>query len=314
MSSLALMFRSLARQVENGRRVALCAVVSSHGSTPQEAGAAMLLHEDMTTEGTLGGGCVEAEVCKQAFEHLQRDHSALLSFQLDHDYGWDDGLICGGTMSVAVATIKNAAEAGPFVDAAAALEEGRAAEVPLEVEHQGGRQQYRLKIEALAKLIIAGAGHVGAEVARMAVALDYQVTVVDDRPEYTNCERLPPPIRPIVGDIAETLRGQQLDGRTFVVIVTRGHKHDEQALHAVIDRGAAYIGMIGSRRKVKMILDDLVALGVDHERLTQVHAPIGLPIGAVTVPEIAVSIVAQLIEFRRRRPPTRVEGPIIIGA
>ena len=274
----------------------------------------MLLREDMSTQGTLGGGCVEAEVRRRAFEMLRQGRTGVLSFDLDHDYGWDDGLICGGTMRVSVTLIRDMAEARPFVEAAEALERPGPATVALSVEHEGRRQEYRLLIEAPARLIIAGAGHVGAEVARLAVGLDFDVTVIDDRADLANDRRLPPPIRPVVGDIAAALGEQTLDDGTFVVIVTRGHKHDEAALRMALYRPTRYLGMIGSRRKVKLIFDDLALLGVSRERLDRVHAPIGLPIGSVTVPEIAVSIVAQLVEVRRRDKPTRVEGPFPVGA
>ncbi len=313
MNPFAALFRSVSRCVERRRRVVVCTVVGSHGSTPQSAGATMLLHEDLATEGTLGGGCVEAEVRKQAFTLLQRDQSGLLTFQLDHDYGWDDGLICGGTMRVAVMPIGSEAEVAPFLAAAEALECRVAATVPLRVRHEGRMVEYRLNIEAPARLVIAGAGHVGASLAKMAVGLDFEVTVIDDRAEFAGAERLPPPIVPVVGDIEQTLRRQPIDVGTYVVIVTRGHHHDEQALHAVVESDAGYIGMIGSRRKVKLIFDDLAALGVNREKLSRVHAPIGLSIGAVTVPEIAVSILAELIEVRRRDKPTRVEGPLAVG-
>lgn len=313
MNPFVALFRSLARQVEQRRKVALCTVVGSYGSTPQAPGAAMLIHENMSTEGTLGGGCVEAEVRKKAYELLLRDQSALLTFKLDHDYGWDDGLICGGTMRVAVTPIRTAAEAAPFLDAADQLQQGLAACLPLRIESEGRVDEYRLHIEPPARLLIAGAGHVGCELAKLAVALDFEVTVIDDRADLFRPDRIPAPIRTVVGDIEKTLREQVIDENTYVVIVTRGHNHDEQALHAVIDQPARYIGMIGSRRKVKLIFDDLIALGVSRERLERVHAPIGLSIGAVTVPEIAVSIVAQLIETRRTSKPTRVEGPVPLG-
>ena len=307
MTSFASLFRLAARTAADGRRVAFCVVVRTQGSAPQVPGAAMLLHDDMSTEGTLGGGCVEAEVRTRAFELLQRGQSGLLTFDLDRDYGWDDGLICGGTMDVAVAPIRGAEGAKPFVEAAEMLERCTSASLPINVEHEGRTRRFRLHVEAPAKLIIAGAGHVGAEVARLAVGLDFETTVIDDRADFANVRQLPPPIRPVVGDIAETLRGLPIDANTYVVVVTRGHKHDEQALRAVIDRPERYLGMIGSRRKVKLILDDLAALGVSRERLAQVHAPIGLSIGAVTVPEIAVSIVAELIQVRRTEKPTHVE-------
>ncbi|MBK8269968.1 MAG: XdhC family protein [Planctomycetes bacterium] len=310
MHAFAALFRSLARQVEQGRRVAFCTVVGSYGSTPQAAGASLLLHENMTSEGTLGGGCVEAEVRKQAFELLQKNQSGLLTFQLDHDYGWDDGLICGGTMKIAVSTISTKDQLTPFLHSATDLESARNACLPIRISNQGAAEEYRLHIEAPARLIIAGAGHVGAELARLAANLDFDIAVIDDRADMMGPARLPPPITPIVGDIALTLREQSIDANTHVVIVTRGHANDEKALHAIIHSPARYIGMIGSRRKVKLIFDDLIALGVDAARLEKVHAPIGLAIGAVTVPEIAISILAQLIQIRRAEKPTRIEGPL----
>ncbi len=314
MNPFVALFRSLVRQVAQKRRAAVCTVVGSYGSTPQAAGATLLLHENMTSEGTLGGGCVEAEVRKRAFEMLQRNQSALLTFQLDHDYGWDDGLICGGTMRIAVRTITQAEETTTFAEAADRLERRQSASLPLRVENEGRVEEYRLHIEAPAKLLIAGAGHVGAEVARLAASLDFEVAVIDDRADLCSPDRLPAAIQPLVGDIEQTLRRQEIDANTYVIIVTRGHNHDERALHAVIDTPARYIGMIGSRRKVKLIFDDLIALGVDRQKLAAVHAPIGLSIGAVTVPEIALSIVAQLVEVRRTDKPTRVEGPFPVDA
>ncbi|RME39326.1 MAG: XdhC/CoxI family protein, partial [Planctomycetota bacterium] len=118
---------------------------------------------------------------------------------------------------------------------------------------------------------------------------------------FANADRFPPPMRPVVGDIEETLRGFPIDASTYVVIVTRGHRHDERALAAVVDSPARYIGMIGSRRKIDVIFDGLRRRGVSGERLARVHAPIGLDIGAVTTDEIALSIAAQLVSVRRNR-------------
>ena len=131
----------------------------------------------------------------------------------------------------------------------------------------------------------------------------------DDRYDFANAGRSPPPIEPIAADIEKTLRAYPVDPSTYVVIVTRGHRHDQQALAAVINADAGYLGMIGSRRKLKLIFDELAGAGVERARLDRVHAPIGLPIHAVTVPEIAVSIAAQLIEVRRQHQPVMVTGP-----
>ena len=105
-----------------------------------------------------------------------------------------------------------------------------------------------------------------------------------------------------------------MDANTYVVVVTRGHAHDQRALHAVIDSPAKYLGMIGSRRKIRVIFDDLEHLGVDRAKLERVHTPIGLTIGAVTVPEIAVSIAAELIQVRRADASRAVEGPFEVSA
>ncbi len=313
MNSYIRLFRSLVARVEQGRRVAVCIVAETKGSTPQSPGAVMLVHDDMQTEGTLGGGCVEAEVRRQAVDLLRQDEPRLLSFNLDDSFGWDDGLICGGHMGVAVLPIADPAQAAAFRQAAATLEQGRGAVVPFRALIQGAPGEYRLFIEPPARLVIAGAGHVGAEVARLAIRLDFDVFVIDDRADLMDRERLPSPIVPLVGDIGATLRRQRIDANTYVVIVTRGHQHDEQALEAVVGQDARYIGMIGSRRKVKLIFDHLTAAGVAPAKLPRVPAPRGLSIGSLTVPEIAVSIVAQLVQVRRVEKPTRVEGPFAVG-
>src|SRR3982750_3701852 len=102
------LLEEILRHTDAGGRVALCVVVGSRGSTPQEKGAKMLVLPDGRTVGTLGGGCVEAEVRKVALQLLSRDESKLMEFSLDHDYGWDDGLICGGVMEIFIQTIDRA--------------------------------------------------------------------------------------------------------------------------------------------------------------------------------------------------------------
>jgi xanthine dehydrogenase accessory factor len=308
------LFERIVAEVEAGRQVALCAVVKTRGSTPQAPGALLLVDQAMKTGGTLGGGCVEAEVRKQAFELLGAGQARLLSFQLDHDFGWDDGLICGGGMDVAVAPIRDRQETAPFRQALENISAGKPVSIPLRVLQEEQLVEYRVNIEAEPTLLIAGAGHVGTALATMAVDLEFKVVVVDDRADFANAQRLPAPIQPIAADIEQTLRDFPIDAATYVVIVTRGHNHDEQALSGVIDSPAKYIGMIGSRRKVKLIFDDLKAAGVAPELLERVHAPIGVGINAVTVPEIAVSIAAELIATRRADRRKVVEGPFVVSS
>jgi xanthine dehydrogenase accessory factor len=283
-----------------GQRVALCTVVGTRGSTPQSKGAKMLVLGDGRTVGTLGGGCVEAEVRRRAIEILNADRSELLEFRLDHDYGWDDGLICGGIMDIHVQTI-DAERAGPFEQLAEALRSDRSAEFRITYEQAGQCRHYVEDVGPPPVLVIAGAGHVGQALGALAATLDFRVTIIDDRPDFASPERFPAAKQRIVADIEQSLRELPIDANTYVVIVTRGHKHDGDALAAVIDSPARYLGLIGSKRKIKTIFDDLLASGVSAEKLMRVHAPIGYEIGAVTVPEIAVSIASELIAVRRGR-------------
>jgi xanthine dehydrogenase accessory factor len=308
------LLQSLVERVEAGIPCALCVVVGTHGSTPQSPGAMLLLLANSETEGTIGGGCVEAEVRRHALALLASQSSGLLAFELDRDYGWDDGLICGGRMEVAVVSYDRPEQLDAVRQAIEAIRRQETARIALRVERDGKTLEYRLNFEPTPTLLIAGAGHVGAALARLAVELDFRVVVIDDRDDLLGGNRLPPPIESAAGAIPATLRQWPIDGNSYVAIVTRGHIHDAQSLQAVIDSPAKYVGMIGSRRKIAVVFDELESRGVQRARLEQVHTPIGLAIGAVTVPEIAVSIAAELIQVRRHDSARAVEGPIEISA
>ncbi|MBL8850896.1 MAG: XdhC family protein, partial [Planctomycetaceae bacterium] len=129
-----------------------------------------------------------------------------------------------------------------------------------------------------------------------------------DREEYCNPQRFPAAQRLLCGPIEDALAGVDVDGDTFCIIVTRGHNHDESALFQLVTKPARYLGMIGSKRKIRLIFDDLRRAGVAEESLQQVRAPIGYDIGSQTVPEIAVSIVAELIACRSGRSVEHAHG------
>ena len=132
--------------------------------------------------------------------------------------------------------------------------------------------------------------------------LGFAVELIDDRPEFASSGRFPDAARITVGDPARVLAGAAVDGTTYIVLVTRGHRHDAAALRACIRRPAAYIGMIGSRRKVALLREDFLARGWATEaEWDRLHSPIGLPIGSRTVEEIAVSIAAELAAVRASR-------------
>ena len=135
--------------------------------------------------------------------------------------------------------------------------------------------------------------------ARMGRMLGFRVAVLDDRPMFANEERFPDANEVIAAPFGETLASYPLDGQTYVVLMTRGHAHDLECLEQVIDKPVAYLGMIGSRRRVKGVLDMVRGEGHAEELLARVHAPIGLDIGALTPEEIALSVMAEVVKARR---------------
>jgi xanthine dehydrogenase accessory factor len=295
------LLEQIVRRAGLGETLALCTIVRTRGSTPQEKGAAMLVLADGKTMGTLGGGCVEAEVRQRALALIQQHQSRLLTFRLDQDYGWDDGLVCGGIMDVAVQVIDSPDAALPLKDARDRIASNLGATLAIGVaDEQDVAARFEIEIPPLPSLIIAGAGHVGQALAKIARELDFHITVIDDRPDYATAQRFAD-AKCIVGDIPQELSRAAIDAQTYIVIVTRGHRHDASALAAVINSPARYLGLIGSKTKIRSILRTLFGQGISKERLAQVHAPIGLDIGAVTPAEIAVSIASELIAIRRGR-------------
>lgn len=175
-------------------------------------------------------------------------------------------------------------------------------------QQASGQASYQVMTESFerpARLVIAGGGHVGKALAVIAEMCGFRVTVVDDRPEYANEERFPEADEVIRGRFDEVLTAYPIDGSTYVVCVTRGHKHDEISLRSVVGRGAAYVGMIGSKRRAAAVLQHILDAGADPEDVAAVHTPIGMDIGAETPEEIAVAIMAQIIEVRRKQRATR---------
>ncbi|MCS7160267.1 MAG: XdhC family protein [Gemmatales bacterium] len=338
------------RALESGTPAVLCSLVETRGSTPQKPGAAMLLFADGRQVGTLGGGCVEAEVKQRAWRCTDPHRPELLVFHLDHDYGWDDGLICGGRMTIAVQALLGEAlhvsglreyfhralehlshGSGGLEVIALHPRDGFSAGARwlLDREHRVVAQLHAQALppelvpllprlqplprpqsrEGFAmvplapriRLLIVGAGHVGQAVARLAQEADFAVWVLDDREAYANRERFPHAERILVGPLApvlEHLRAHDITPHTYCLIVTRGHHHDEEALYYLAPSRAAYVGMIGSRRKIRLIFEDLLARGIAEDVLRRVKAPIGLNIGSQTVAEIAISVVAELIAVR----------------
>ncbi|HVC18749.1 MAG TPA: XdhC/CoxI family protein [Vicinamibacterales bacterium] len=166
----------------------------------------------------------------------------------------------------------------------------------------GGQMEvYIDPIEPAPSLYIVGAGHVGFHLARMAHEVGFRVHVIDDREKFASRERFPTADEVIVDDISAWLDRVTLPDSAYAVVVTRGHRHDLDALRSLAPRDLRYLGLIGSRAKVARIADALLAEATPPECLRRVHAPIGLDIGAVSPAEIAVSILAEMIAVRYGR-------------
>lgn len=166
----------------------------------------------------------------------------------------------------------------------------------------GGQMSVYIEpVEPEPALYIIGAGHVGFHLSRAAHAVGFRVHVVDDRIKFANRDRFPEAAEIVVEDIGGWLERGEIPSRAYVVIVTRGHRHDLVALRQLAPRELRYLGLIGSRAKVARIYGALLAESMAPELLERVHAPIGLDIGAVTPAEIAVSIVAELIAVKYGR-------------
>jgi xanthine dehydrogenase accessory factor len=151
------------------------------------------------------------------------------------------------------------------------------------------------------ELVIVGAGHIARPLCRIGAMLGFRVTVLDDRPEFATRERFPEASRVVQADFSAPMRGVETGPGTWLVLATRGHKYDFEALRDVLrrPRAPAYVGMVGSRRRTKAALQELLRDGVSAERLRMVRSPIGLDVGAETPEEIAVSIAAELVQARR---------------
>ena len=163
----------------------------------------------------------------------------------------------------------------------------------------GGQMEVFIEpVEASPEVFIFGAGHVGYCAAKLAHEVGFRVHVVDDREKFANTERFGPGIDVVVDDIPSWLAARRLPATAYAVIVTRGHRHDLDALRALTASPLRYLGLIGSKAKLRRIFDALQEEGLPADRLANVHAPIGLDIGAITPQEIGVSIVAELIAVK----------------
>ncbi len=186
-------------------------------------------------------------------------------------------------------------------EADARLREEKSKLIPLELPAAGGKVEVFFEVlPSPPKLFVVGAGHIAVPLVKFAKILDFHVTVLDDRILYVNRERFPDADEIRVGDMAATLKSLPITPSTYIVLITRGHKYDEPCLREIMHSPARYIGMIGSRRRIKACFqrfrdEEKIA----DEIIERVYAPIGLDIKTETPEEIALSIMAEVIKVRR---------------
>lgn len=264
-------FAHAAQLCSAGVSFAMTSIVQARGSTPR-ASARMLVEEDGTCIGTIGGGLLESKVVKDALECIKQGTSAVKTYVLTSCSATNESLVpesdspsdsarldmdCGGTVDIAIDVVS-------------------------------GRRQ----------LVIIGAGHVGLALAKLADMTGFSVVIVDERPALASKERFP--MASAIYSNADLVTAiHQVPEQEGQIVVIATHSEDERALRTMVTRKWAYLGMLGSRRKVKLLLEKLAEEGVPAGTLAKVHAPIGLDIGSETPEEIAVSIIAEIMKIAR---------------
>lgn len=247
------------------RRVPFClvTVIRSHPGTGVDVGAKLVVEQSGDLHGSLGSHGLDETAARLAREQIQSGDIRLVRVSID-------GVFLGErrarrTQETELGTVELALE--PM----------------LPPDH----------------LIIAGAGHIALPLAKLAGTLGFEVTVIDDRARFASPDRFPGATL-LVDDFRTAIASQDIGRSTYLVLVTRGHEHDEATLQQVVGSDAAYIGMIGSRRRVLVVFERLRAMGVPEQFIDRIYAPIGLDIGARTPEEIALAILAEIVTVKRR--------------
>lgn len=246
--------------VRQGRRGAMVTITETTGSTPRKAGAKMLVDDQGRVTGTVGGGCVEADLFALAREVMRTGRVATHDVDLTARNAAENDMLCGGKLKVLIEPV-----AGDD------------------------------------RLIVFGGGHISRAISALCAPLDLHVTVTDDRPQFASSERFPSADAVLAAPFETQFEQLKVDANTLLVIVTRGHTHDEICVEQALQTPARYIGLVGSRTKVAVFKANLREKGFSEEQLGRVKCPCGVDIGAETPEEIAVSIVAELIAVRRGR-------------
>jgi xanthine dehydrogenase accessory factor len=260
--TLALTGR-LVELLDAGRPFYLATVVAVHGTSDYRLGEKLIVHANGETEGSLGTPALDDAVRQAVLAQLGTESVAMLRFD------------ASGAPLPPRRGLRDREREPSAVEVSA--------EPMLPPPH----------------LIIVGAGHIAVPLARLAKVLDFRVTVMDDRARFASRDRFPDADEVLVEDFQLAIGRQAITPWTYLVLVTRGHEHDEATLQHVVGSPAPYIGMIGSRRRVLVVFQRLAERGVPQHFIDRIYAPVGLDIGARTPEEIALAILAEIVTTRR---------------
>jgi len=336
-------YQEIVRLQQAGRRAALATPLRLSGSVPLVRQSRLLVRDDGSTQGTVGGGLLEAEVLRQAPDVIAADEPRVLEFDLTQDDAAGAGMICGGRCAVLIEPVRPDRAAEVYAAAAHAEAAGERAAIITILPDQGAvrklvllesgllvgssgdaeadralrqlaegctaretpwlvEEPVRVHIQPVFSsppLYIFGAGHIAIPLARLADLVDFRTTVIDDRAEFANLERFPMAEQVLVTTVKDAFNDLPIGESAYVVAITRGHAMDEDVVAHALRTPAKYVGMIGSKRKVAAVCERLRRRGFSVADVARIHAPIGIDIGAETVEEIALSIVAELVAVRR---------------
>jgi len=350
-------YLEIVKALEKGEKMALATLITRVGSAPRGVGAKYLIKEDGTSMGSIGGGCVEAEVWQGAKEVMRKGKGGILHFELTSEQLAEGGLICGGNIdifleplrgefldiyrevvrmkqkggSAILATLISVDDAFPKGEDSKALIKASGERMGFLLDGEELEQKILKEREALLRekkprvlvlssdrkdapwdrmevllepilseptVYVFGAGHISQQLSPLVKRVQFKVVIIDDREMFANRERFPEVDEVIVSEFEKCFDQLNIDDSSYIVIVTRGHLYDGFVLEQALKSNARYIGMIGSKKKIRTLYQNLMEKGIAKDALDRVHAPIGIDINSETPEEIAVSIVAELIKVR----------------
>lgn len=322
-------FKALEKQLAAGQDSVLVTIIDQAGSTPRGLGTQMIVGAKGILAGTVGGGAIEQRAIQHGVELLATKQAEVCAYDLSGANHSGLGMVCGGGVTLLFNVI--AAEASAWkdileailqcfeknipgflvqelasgttalLDEAGNLLAGKLMALSVQDIGYGGKTvdgSFVLPLEVKQRVILCGGGHVAQCLVPVLASVDFQVTVVEARPEFARKELFPLAKEVLLVDYTDLESYIALKPNDFFVIMTHGHVHDYTLQEQLLRKDYAYIGVMGSKRKIASVNERLTAAGVCQEKIASVHTPIGVKIDAVTPAEIAISVAAECISVR----------------